>query len=764
LSDLEKERINLIAKARLVGVNVSEAGVVTGTGDDANQVRVALDNITEQRKNILENDSAERVELERQTQEAIDKINYDAFKSFDSDLQKQLTSIEEKYRKLRLDVERDAKTSQIEPMKMALGLAETQEIEKAYSDRRRAVLEYEYDVRSKVNQLREESAAFGRSKAQEEIDIETEKNQKLLEENQRYYELLQSNIASISANDKLDVAEKTKILESLRSQSSTYDEIIAKLKVILNLLEFEGKKQKLSDMGKSFTDLGKTLNEIGDAIGSFDSDFASAIVSAAEFATEVGSSAMKIIQDVDKLSTMTINSVTGAAQAGAKAVSAVEKASVILAIISTAMQVMQKIKDMLNDSEYDEYQLKVAQTKLELQHKYNEALIRQSVIQNEMFGGSKYADALAYARAYYDALNKYADQYQNEEFTRIKKYYGWKSLFGTAMFGIFGSSKSDTETYTVNARRNMQIQTAAAKKGFLGIGGSHSKYENLEDWLKKQGYGNLFDEKGALNLTLAETVVGMENLTDETKKFLQELIDSTKLINEMEKGLEDYINETFGSLGDSMTDAIVNAFKNGTDAAEQFKTDITAILEDVGAQMIRSLFLQDAIQSYSDRLKAIYKKQRLGTDEQNAAEISREVAQATSEYFGTLTEMQKQSTSWLEEYKKMAAQFGFDLYNPDEDGAGGGGATSNAIKSITQDQADFLSAQFSAMRINMSDIRIDVSKILLNLSNNQLQMANQTNLLEIAFQDVHEIAVNTRELFDIKKGISDIIRDGLRVK
>jgi len=29
---------------------------------------------------------------------------------------------------------------------------------------------------------------------------------------------------------------------------------------------------------------------------------------------------------------------------------------------------------------------------------------------------------------------------------------------------------------------------------------------------------------------------------------------------------------------------------------------------------------------------------------------------------------------------------------------------------------------------------------------------------------VHEIAVNTRELFDIKKGISDIIRDGLRVK
>ena len=154
----------------------------------------------------------------------------------------------------------------------------------------------------------------------------------------------------------------------------------------------------------------------------------------------------------------------------------------------------------------------------------------------------------------------------------------------------------------------------------------------------------------------------------------------------------------------------------------------------------------------------------MGTDEQNAAEISREVAQATSEYFGTLTEMQKQSTSWLEEYKKMAAQFGFDLYNPDEDGAGSGGATSNAIKSITQDQADFLSAQFSAMRINMSDIRIDVSKILLNLSNNQLQMANQTNLLEIAFQDVHEIAVNTRELFDIKKGITDIIRDGLRVK
>jgi len=86
---------------------------------------------------------------------------------------------------------------------------------------------------------------------------------------------------------------------------------------------------------------------------------------------------------------------------------------------------------------------------------------------------------------------------------------------------------------------------------------------SFQEWLKEQGYGDLFDKEGNLNLSLAETVVGMENITDETKKFLQELIDSTKLINEMEKGLEDYINETFGCIliRSSTTLLLVNLFQ-----------------------------------------------------------------------------------------------------------------------------------------------------------------------------------------------------------
>ena len=98
-------------------------------------------------------------------------------------------------------------------------------------------------------------------------------------------------------------------------------------------------------------------------------------------------------------------------------------------------------------------------------------------------------------------------------------------------------------------------------------------------------------------------------------------------------------------------------------------------------------------------------------------------------------------------------------------------STSSAIKNITSDQADLLSAQAISMRINISDIRTDVGKILLYLQNNggnndimSMALAHQSNILELASKDIQEIAINTRDLASIKKSLNNMVEYGIKVK
>lgn len=443
------------------------------------------------------------------------------------------------------------------------------------------------------------------------------------------------------------------------------------------------------DTEEVLSKVNKELGEIGEGLGGAAGELIS-------FAGELGTNVVSMINNITQLSVLSSQNMKGAAVGASKAIQMVEKASVILAIISAALQVYQKIKELLNDDAYYQYEIDYQNAKLKLQLDYNKALVDQIALQNDAFGGDKYANALAYTKAYYEALNNYSKQYEEAEFTRIKKMYGWKSLFSTALFGVFGSGKRDYETYNVNARQNLQIKTKEAKKGFLGIGGSHSKYENLEEWLKSQGYGDLFDKEGNLNLNLAKSAIEMKGVTDETKKYLQTLIDCTDQINEMNEELLSYIDDTFGELGDSMTNSIVDAFKNGKDAAQSFKSDIISVLETVGAQMARSLFVQKYIDAYSQSLQDIYKKQREGSEQENATSIANEVAKATSDYFKNLSEAQTSSNEWLKKYQEEAAKYGFDIYKPDEQSQS---ASSKGFQSMSQDTGSELNGRFTALQM-----------------------------------------------------------------
>ncbi|MDD4495314.1 MAG: hypothetical protein PHV32_13410, partial [Eubacteriales bacterium] len=565
--------------------------------------------------------------------------------------------------------------------------------------------------------------------------------------------------------DVNDPERNTQEVAVLRAQIEALNKQISSL---------QGKKGKSNRTVTEWKDLQDVLSKVNNEIDDIGKNIGGATGEILSFAGSLATQTMSMISSITRFGELSVKGIGTAATAAARAVQTVEKASVILAAVLAALQIMDKIKSFFSTSEATQYELDFLKSKVDLQNKFNEALVRQIALQKEMFGGDAYGNALASAEAYYKALENYEEQYQNAVFYRTRKKHSGGFLgkinpfYGAAVKGLSGS-----ETYEVNARENMQIQTR--HKTWL----RSAKYQNLEDWLRENGFGDLFNKDGELNLDLAKSVLDMKGLTDETKNFLTDLISAQEQVEEMNEALRDYIDDTFGSLGDSMTDAIVDAFRNGSDAAETFKNDVLDVLEEVGKQMVRNLFMQKWIDEYGDTLEEIFKKKRSGSEEENAKAIADEIVQATDIFFKGATTAGKQSEEFLKWYTEAGKKYGFDLYQPDEtDTYSSDNSLSGAVSKITHEDAGLIAGQFGAMRVDMNKTAVNTDHI--RESMNVMYEVSRQKLAEVkairSLADKIEksnaqIATNTAKIESLAKsteginqGIKDISTHGLDLK
>lgn len=74
-------------------------------------------------------------------------------------------------------------------------------------------------------------------------------------------------------------------------------------------------------------------------------------------------------------------------------------------------------------------------------------------------------------------------------------------------------------------------------------------------------YPQLIDSNGKFDKSLAETIINTRTMSDESKSALQNIINLAQQAEDAYNELNDYMTGIFGSLGESMTDALVNAFQ-----------------------------------------------------------------------------------------------------------------------------------------------------------------------------------------------------------
>ncbi|TCO86214.1 hypothetical protein EV202_1434 [Bacteroides heparinolyticus] len=245
----------------------------------------------------------------------------------------------------------------------------------------------------------------------------------------------------------------------------------------------------------------------------------------------------------------------------------------------------------------------------------------------------------------------------------------------------------------IGALANIEVKTGHKKTGLFGWGKGKDIYTSLLDLPE---YKDILGKDGKLNVNMAKAILSTRELKDESKKLLETLIDLQEQADKAYQELEDSLRETFGPLGDSLTNSIVNAFNNGLDAAQEFKKRVTDVLADLAKQMVYSLFLKDKFDRLQEDIKKVYMTEGL-----SEKEIARQTTDLIGGFFRGLGSQIDAANKFQEDFWRNAEKNGFD--RPTATSGQQQGRT-GAYTAMSQEQGTKLEGLFTSAQDHLSSI------------------------------------------------------------
>jgi len=247
---------------------------------------------------------------------------------------------------------------------------------------------------------------------------------------------------------------------------------------------------------------------------------------------------------------------------------------------------------------------------------------------------------------------------------------------------------------------------------------------------------------------MAESILSTHKMDDETRNLIQSLIDLQDQADAAQEQLRDYLKETFGGLGDGIMDSITDAIiTGGNDAWENFGKSGAAVLEDLGKQLAYSLFFAGKFDKLQEQLESIYGS---GMSEE---QIANESMRLIGNFYNGIGSQMDAAQGFLEDWKRKASQYGFDLWNEEEEATTQTGRAS-AISTITQDQANSIDGRLTMMQVHEASIDNKMDDI----GNGIYQITDSLD------QIVENTGSCDKRLEKIENCVEEIKRDGLKVK
>lgn len=554
-----------------------------------------------------------------------------------------------------------------------------------------------------------------------------------------YFQALMSQLSSMTLTElekTLDQAEKALAESEKTNGKDSKDTAVARAKVAA--LKDEIKYVKAENETKAPDDAKKWKKnsaaikrckaEIDGMIGSMD------------FLDEGTKAALQACSNVAGGAIAMIDGIKTLSVSAGESISAVEKASVILAIVGAAIQIMTAIFSMGAQAEkrHQEALAEVAANKLAMQREYNLLLLQQNLLMKEaenIFGEQSIAKAARAVEVYRDAIQAYKDELKGEAPTLKLNPFNMKGSLDE-----FNKQKAAYEQ-GIRGLYNVTVKTGHKKTGLFGWGKGKDIYTGV-----LQVYPDLIDGENRLNMERAKSIISTQTMSDENKNLLQSLIDLQEQADEAQQALRDYLTDTFGSLGDGMMDSIVDAIKTGNDAWQSFGDKGAEVLENLGRQIAYSLFFAGKFDKLQKQLEEAYGS---GKSEE---QIAKDAMNIMGDFYAGIGKDMDQAQDFMENWKAEAAKRGFNLWK-NEDGEQQSGK-SGTFQTMDQETGTELKGLFTSVQGHVSSLDENVQYV--------------SDELHQSTDYLREIAENTSGCNDklkaIAQDIETIRRDGLKTQ
>lgn len=383
------------------------------------------------------------------------------------------------------------------------------------------------------------------------------------------------------------------------------------------------------------------------------------------------------------------------------------------------------------------------------QRAYNLLLMEQNLEYRKgttIFGVDQYgkaANAVKVMKKAYEELNATLVGTESQQSAFAYKQFGNRFLND-----IFNRSYS-VQKDAYSGLADIEIKTGHKKTGLFGWGKGKDIYSSVLDV-----YPELIDANGQFNASLAETIVSTREMSEEDKAALQHMIDLTRQAEEAWEEVRGYFEGIFGDLGNTLSSVLVDAFRNGTDAAKGFSDAVAGMLEDLAEQMIYTVTLAPYLEKAQNDMLDIMKRDDL-TDEEKFDNYVRILDQMTDGVLGN----QDYYNSLLEKYKEMAADKGLDLW--ENDGATQTGKSGAYEITASQESVTRLEGLYTSMLeyIISTDGNVENLVQCMNTALERLKKIEENTGKSSSHLEKMEKALD-----NIKNDISAIKRDGVRTK
>lgn len=533
--------------------------------------------------------------------------------------------------------------------------------------------------------------------------------------------------ASVKKLESL-VIEAQEELENLQSETPDDGNAIAVARAKLRKAEQQlAKKQNQTEqettdttswteLHRVLTDVIGTFNEVGDAVGG------------------AGGTIIATAGDIAGSTLQIINAVQAYRKAQA-ASNTLGMASGILGGISAGIGALTTIVNLFKGGETS------MERNLRLAREFNEELRimkERSRIDSDEFDNifgdrvyDRYKQNIDVVRTSLEELEKVRERILSRGEEKYQLPGEWRGGAGTGLSGLFRYEK--TWENIADSIANMQVQTRHST-WFRS-----AKYQSLGSLLPELFTDGEVD-MDALRQFVEEGGETFQHLARENQEMLREMVDDWETYEETLTAVRDYLQDIFGDLGSTLTDALVDAFENGTDAADTFADSVGQALRSLAKDMIYSSTLGKVFEDAQKRIEEVMQSDL--SDEERFAQWSETMKSLVSDAM----EQQDDFNRLWEEFRRIAEENGLSI--DEEAGTSQQSGKAGAIQTVTQDSFSRVEGLVTSVQIHSAKIDENIEGIV--------------PVLKGSLEAMNAIRENTEPIPRIYELLQTIKRDGLK--